>query len=342
MSMFPMTFDFSSGDFQTYRSSSSDERNEMYRSSSYPSSDERNANEMYRSSSYPSSDERNEIYRSSSYPSSAERIEMYRSSSGASYPSTEEDLPLASTWPRPRQTAADLWDVDNSKLELDLSHQLAEKLLKYAPDGLVELDDQNREDTANPRFKTEICRNYKEKGTCLYGDLCQFAHGRDELRMKDRHMNVSQDVVRHNKYKTKLCQKFWIAGYCAYGSRCNFIHNENEREAYNDNYDANIGAKETSMCCPKEVNLFMPPPRQLPPRIAARNDLLGDSERKTSVGDRDSGDSGSDFGGRAPSLSPPGNSILLHKPMFGSGRFAAHQSQGDIFTWVDTWTQKYL
>jgi len=342
MSMFPMTFDFSSGDFQTYRSSSSDERNEMYRSSSYPSSDERNANEMYRSSSYPSSDERNEIYRSSSYPSSAERIEMYRSSSGASYPSTEEDLPLASTWPRPRQTAADLWDVDNSKLELDLSHQLAEKLLRYAPDGLVELEDQNREDPANPRFKTEICRNYKEKGTCLYGDLCQFAHGRDELRMKDRHMNVSQDVVRHNKYKTKLCQKFWIAGYCAYGSRCNFIHNENEREAYNDNYDANMGAKETSMCCPKEVNLFMPPPRQLPPRIAARNDLLGDSERKTSVGDRDSGDSGSDFGGRAPSLSPPGNSILLHKPMFGSGRFAAHQSQGDIFTWVDTWTQKYL
>jgi len=339
MSMFPMTFDFSSGDFQTYRSSSSDERNEMYRSSSYPSSDERNANEMYRSSSYPSSDERNEIYRSSSYPSSAERIEMYRSSSGASYPSTEEDLPLASTWPRPRQTAADLWDVDNSKLELDLSHQLAEKLLKYAPDGLVELDDQNREDPANPRFKTEICRNYKEKGTCLYGDQCQFAHGRDELRMKDRHMNVSQDVVRHNKYKTKLCQKFWIAGYCAYGPRCNFIHNENERETFTENYDANIGVKENSICCPKEV--FMPPPRQLPPRIAGRNDLLVDSERKTSVGDRDSGDSGSDFGGRAPSVSPPGNSMTYHKPIFGSGRFAAH-SQDDIFTWVDTWTQKYL
>merc|ERR1711887_71829 len=72
----------------------------------------------------------------------------------------------------------------------------------------------------NPRFKTEICRNYKEKGTCLYGELCQFAHGKHELR---------KDVVRHNKYKTKLCQKYWIAGYCAYGPRCNFIHNESER-----------------------------------------------------------------------------------------------------------------
>lgn len=69
----------------------------------------------------------------------------------------------------------------------------------------------------NPRFKTEFCRNYKEKGTCLYGELCQFAHGRHELR---------KDVVRHNKYKTKLCQKFWIVGYCAYGPRCNFVHNE--------------------------------------------------------------------------------------------------------------------
>jgi hypothetical protein len=29
-----------------------------------------------------------------------------------------------------------------------------------------------------------LCRNFKEKGTCLYGDLCQFAHGRHELRVR--------------------------------------------------------------------------------------------------------------------------------------------------------------
>jgi len=73
--------------------------------------------------------------------------------------------------------------------------------------------------SSNPRFKTEFCRNFKEKGTCLYGDLCQFAHGKTELR---------KDVVRHNKYKTKHCQKYWINGYCAYGPRCNFIHKERE------------------------------------------------------------------------------------------------------------------
>ena len=37
--------------------------------------------------------------------------------------------------------------------------------------------------SGNPRFKTEICRNYKEKGSCLYADLCQFAHGKHELRV---------------------------------------------------------------------------------------------------------------------------------------------------------------
>lgn len=71
---------------------------------------------------------------------------------------------------------------------------------------------------SNPRYKTEICRNFKERSRCIYGDQCQFAHGRRELR----------DVVRNTKYKTKLCQKYWMTGYCAYGPRCNFLHNESD------------------------------------------------------------------------------------------------------------------
>merc|ERR1711879_468244 len=68
----------------------------------------------------------------------------------------------------------------------------------------------------NSRYKTEICRNFKERSNCIYGDQCQFAHGRQELR----------DAMRNNKYKTKSCQKYWITGYCAYGPRCNFLHYE--------------------------------------------------------------------------------------------------------------------
>jgi len=90
--------------------------------------------------------------------------------------------------------------------------------------------------STNHRFKTEICRNFKEKGTCLYGELCQFAHGKHELR---------RDVVRHNKYKTKLCQKYWITGYCAYGPRCNFIHDTDRRQAQPNPVGRGTGAVQT-------------------------------------------------------------------------------------------------
>ena len=34
-------------------------------------------------------------------------------------------------------------------------------------------------------FKTVMCKNYREKGFCKFGDKCNFAHGKDELRRKD-------------------------------------------------------------------------------------------------------------------------------------------------------------
>ncbi|TFL06482.1 hypothetical protein BDV98DRAFT_647559 [Pterulicium gracile] len=65
-------------------------------------------------------------------------------------------------------------------------------------------------------YKTELCRNFEEKGTCRYGTKCQFAHGEDELR----------NVSRHPKYKTEICRTFWVSGSCPYGKRCCFIHTE--------------------------------------------------------------------------------------------------------------------
>jgi butyrate response factor 1 len=74
---------------------------------------------------------------------------------------------------------------------------------------------QEKNPEKNPRYKTEICRNFKERSNCIYGKKCQFAHGRQELC-----------DVRKSKYKTKPCQKYWQVGYCAYGPRCNFLHGE--------------------------------------------------------------------------------------------------------------------
>jgi hypothetical protein len=191
------------------------------------------------------------------------------------------------------------WDVEFSEKgpgawDLDLSTQLAAKLLMIDSNAgqLPHLDSEDGGGGvtyANPRFKTEYCRNFKEKGTCLYGDLCQFAHGRHELR---------RDVVRHNKYKTKLCQKFWILGYCAYGPRCNFVHNEH------DVYPQRP-AKEQA---PRGVGSSFVPGGGGNGRFRE----FHVSYRKTSLGDS-GGDSGSDQGSvvvRRPSpplgpLSPP-------------------------------------
>ena len=113
---------------------------------------------------------------------------------------------------RKSQTSADSSEMVSSKtssLFASLPGQQSEMF-----DPRLQTLDTDR--LGNPRYKTEICRNFKERSKCIYGDKCQFAHGRRELR----------DVVRNSKYKTKLCQKYWLVGYCAYGPRCNFLHDE--------------------------------------------------------------------------------------------------------------------
>jgi len=74
------------------------------------------------------------------------------------------------------------------------------------------------------RYKTELCRQFEENGSCCYGSRCQFAHGRAELR----------SVARHPKYKTDLCRTFHTTGLCPYGSRCHFIHNDDDRRKPGD------------------------------------------------------------------------------------------------------------
>ncbi|OWA50708.1 putative Protein TIS11 [Hypsibius exemplaris] len=76
---------------------------------------------------------------------------------------------------------------------------------------------------AKNRYKTELCRAYLEAGHCKYGEKCQFAHGKHDLRV----------VNRHPKYKTENCRSFFTTGICQYGMRCHFIHHLSESAAYN-------------------------------------------------------------------------------------------------------------
>jgi hypothetical protein len=65
-------------------------------------------------------------------------------------------------------------------------------------------------------FKTEICKAWESGKECAFGAKCQYAHGIQELRGKDR----------HQKYKTTYCKGYHEEGICPYGSRCSFIHGE--------------------------------------------------------------------------------------------------------------------
>ncbi|KAK2170686.1 hypothetical protein LSH36_1g14030 [Paralvinella palmiformis] len=79
----------------------------------------------------------------------------------------------------------------------------------------------SHKNNVNPtRYKTELCRPFEESGYCKYGEKCQFAHGREELR----------SLSRHPKYKTELCRTYHKSGFCPYGPRCHFIHNEDDEK----------------------------------------------------------------------------------------------------------------
>ena len=70
------------------------------------------------------------------------------------------------------------------------------------------------------KYKTELCKNWVEKGYCDYNHKCQFAHGKEEL--------MEKQLKNKELYKSKKCKSFYSQGYCLYGIRCLFRHDERE------------------------------------------------------------------------------------------------------------------
>jgi butyrate response factor len=69
-------------------------------------------------------------------------------------------------------------------------------------------------------YKTQLCDTFEEYGECKYGDACQYAHGKHELREKP-------DMVQPSAYKTVRCKNYWSNdSICPYGNKCKFVHEE--------------------------------------------------------------------------------------------------------------------
>jgi hypothetical protein len=70
----------------------------------------------------------------------------------------------------------------------------------------------------DPKYKTEMCKNWERIGSCSYNIKCRFAHGKNELMSKELEIDPN--------YKAKDCLNFFKYGFCYYGRRCCFRHDE--------------------------------------------------------------------------------------------------------------------
>jgi hypothetical protein len=85
----------------------------------------------------------------------------------------------------------------------------------------------------DPKYKTEMCKNWEKSSSCPYRNKCRFAHGKEELMSKENEQNPN--------YKQKDCLGFFKYGSCSYGRRCCFRHDERRvNETITSRIDVNI------------------------------------------------------------------------------------------------------
>lgn len=70
----------------------------------------------------------------------------------------------------------------------------------------------------DPKYKTEICKNWEKSGSCPYNNKCRFAHGKDEL--------MNKEIEANPNYRARDCLNFFKNGVCNYGRRCCFKHDD--------------------------------------------------------------------------------------------------------------------
>lgn len=95
------------------------------------------------------------------------------------------------------------------------------------------------ENFKNKNYKLKLCSNYEKKGLCNYGDNCNFAHGKNDLRKKkcynyencwNEHCNF-EHAENWNPKRNKIC-KYYINGFCKNENICNFNHITGEIENF--------------------------------------------------------------------------------------------------------------
>ena len=100
---------------------------------------------------------------------------------------------------------------------------------------------------ADQFYKTRICKNWEQTGSCQYGARCNFAHGDDEMRAnpslpgwsataasarpstrRQQEPPEETDPRAAPLYKTRMCKNYELSGACKFGDRCIFAHGKEE------------------------------------------------------------------------------------------------------------------
>ena len=108
------------------------------------------------------------------------------------------------------------------------------------------------EHSKDPKFKTEMCKNWEKSSSCPYNNKCRFAHGRDELMVKEIESNPN--------YRARDCLSFFKNGFCNYGRRCCFKHDERKINESTQQVDITILLKlrnPTENSERKRLNVFL-------------------------------------------------------------------------------------
>jgi hypothetical protein len=63
---------------------------------------------------------------------------------------------------------------------------------------------------------SEVCRSFRNNGTCRYGDECRFEHSEGE------------PITTWESKPAEECFKFRDSGECDHGDRCRFTHGDND------------------------------------------------------------------------------------------------------------------